>query len=74
MESAPKDVLNLIFSFLDTIKDSLTILLVCKWWNKIINNDSRWKSLGLKFWDTTISEAGIDLSFIQSESAKRWLW
>jgi hypothetical protein len=48
----PIDVLKIILHSIDTISDSLNILLVCKKWKDILTLcQSHWEKLSLAFWE-----------------------
>jgi hypothetical protein len=72
------DLLKIVFSFLDSIQDCLTILLVCKRFNVLI--ECRWKSLALEFWNKFIKNGNTrpsdvyNLDFVQNETGMEWLW
>jgi hypothetical protein len=47
----PNDILQIILGFIDSLRDSFTLLLVCKrFYNLIKPNESKWKMLCLEFW------------------------
>ena len=83
----PNDIVNIILSFVDSIDDSLTLLLVCKRFHHLLRiNEGRWRSLCLEFWrdfkQQLTQQGGWDyciegeynLEWIQRESGKDWFW
>src|SRR5579883_2698682 len=83
----PNDIINIILSFVDSIDDSLTLLLVCKRFHHLLRtNEGRWRSLCLKFWkdfkQQLTQQGGTDyckegeynLEWAQRESGKDWFW
>ena len=83
----PNDIVNIILSFVDSIDDSLTLLLVCKRFHHLLRtNEGRWRSLCLEFWNDfkqqLTQQGGRDyciegqynLERAQRESGKDWLW
>ena len=47
----PNDILHIILSFIDSLKDSFSLLLVSKRFYHLVKpNELRWKSLCLGFW------------------------
>ena len=86
-EIIPNDLLQLIFSFIDSLKDSFSLLLISKRCNYLIRTkEIHWKSLCLKFWkehkqqltqQTTNDyslEGEYELESVQKESGKEWFW
>src|ERR1700739_1448344 len=83
----PNDILQIILSFIDSLKDSFSLLLVSKrFYHLVRTNELRWKSLCLMFWkdfkqqltqqgDRNYSKEGwYDLERVQRESGKDWFW
>ncbi len=82
----PNDILHIILSFVDSLKDSFSLLLVSKRFYHLVKpNELRWKSLCLEFWkdykqqitqsDRNYSKEGeYDLEWAQRESGKDWFW
>jgi hypothetical protein len=68
----PNDITNIIFSFLDSIKDSFSLLVVCKRFHQMLKpNEQHWKRLCLEFWSTIWNH---NLSAIQGEGQMKWFW
>jgi hypothetical protein len=85
-ELVPNEVLEIIFSFVDSIRDSFELLQTCKRFYTLIKpNEVRWKSLCLNLWESFICkvEAHIDdkstpiwysLIYIQRVLCRDWVW
>ena len=83
----PKDILKILLSFVDSLKDSFSLLLVSKRFYHLVKpNEPRWKYFCLEFWKDykqqltqqsggDYSEEGeFDLECVQRESGKDWFW
>src|SRR6185437_4336929 len=84
----PKDILHIILSFINSLKDSFTLLLVSKRFYHLVKpNEPQWKALCLKFWKdykqqltqqggrwNYSKEGEYDLEMAQRESGKDWFW
>src|SRR5271165_5037093 len=78
----PNDILQIILSFIDSLQDSLALLLVSKRFNHLLRiNEGLWKSLCLEFWNdfkqggwNYSNEEEYDVEWVQRESGKEWLW
>ena len=83
----PNDILHIILSFVDSLKDSFSILLVSKrFYHLVRTNQLRWKYLCLEFWkdhkqqltqqggNNYSREGQYDLEWAQRESGKDWFW
>jgi hypothetical protein len=72
------DSFNEILKYITDIRDSWTLLFVCRAWNKLLTkNDSFWKHICLHYWkDFTknLSLECIDLETVKKESDKDWIW
>ena len=81
----PNDILHIIPSFIDSLKDSFSLLLVSKRFYHFIKPDeTRWKVLCLQFWKdykqqltqkgyrNYSEEREYDLELIQRECGKNW--
>src|SRR5215469_8836430 len=83
----PNDILHIILSFTDSLKDSLSLLLVSKRFYHLVKpNQLQWKACCLQFWKDyrqQLTQKGVrnyskegeyDLERIQIVSGKDWLW
>jgi len=83
----PNDIFHIILSFVDSLKDSFSFLLVSKRFYHLVKpNQLQWKVLCLQFWkdfkqqltqqgNWNYSEEGkFDLEWVQRESGKDWFW
>ena len=83
----PNDIVKIVLSFVDSIGDSLTLLLVCKRFHHLLRtNEGRWRSLCLEFWNDYkqqltqqggrdyCKEGQYNLEWAQRESGKDWFW
>ena len=83
----PNDILQIILSFVGSLQDSFSLLLVSKRFNHLMRiNEKLWKSLSLEFWKDfkqQLTQQGgrnysiegeYDLEWVQKESGKEWLW
>jgi hypothetical protein len=74
MDLLPLDVLKIIFHFMDTISDSLNIILLCrKWFNVLAPDEKHWKKLFLNLWTNSL-RIDIDIEWVQEKCKKAWLW
>ena len=83
----PNDILHIILSFVDSLKDSFSLLLVSKRFYHLVKpNQLQWKVLCLQFWkdykqqltqkdgNDYSKEGEYDLEWVQRESGKDWFW
>ena len=83
----PNDILHIILSFVDSLKDSFSLLLVSKRFYHLVKpNQLQWKALCLQFWKdykqqltqqggrNYSKEGEYDLEWVQRESGKDWFW
>src|SRR5215469_8920920 len=83
----PNDILHIILSFINSLKDSFSLLLVSKrFYHLVRTNQLRWKYLCLEFWkdhkqqltqqggNNYSREGQYDLEWAQRESGKDWFW
>src|SRR5271168_4599667 len=83
----PNDILHIILSFVDSLKDSFSFLLVSKRFYHLVKpNELQWKALCLQFWKDykqQLTQKGgwnysiegeYDLERVQRESRKDWFW
>jgi hypothetical protein len=76
----PNDVLNIILSFVESLKDSFALLKVCKrLYHLLKKNNDFWKHSALTFWDifknqVCYPEENCNLEKAQAESGKDWYW
>jgi len=55
LDNLPDDVTLLVFSYLDSIKDILTVRCVCKTLNRVIGDEELWQRLFSKHWGNSVA-------------------
>jgi hypothetical protein len=69
----PREILEHISSYIQSLENCLGLLRVCKRFKDILDkNEKLWRSLCLSFWKSR--DMNMDLEWIQKHSRKEWIW